>query len=186
MKFIVDTKYLRDYKIQFNSLLILLSIYFNKPIRVNSLPSDLKDLYTINPVNNSIVITQEGIDLVDEIFLKSEFTNTKENMSLEELAEELREIFPKGKKPGTAYMWRDSTVLITKRLKAFIKKYGEIDHAKVIAATKKYVASFNGNYTYMQLLKYFIFKDEESQLLSYMSNEDEGELSYGNEWDELR
>ena len=28
------------------------------------------------------------------------------------------------------------------------------------SATKKYVESFNGNYTYMRVLKYFIWKDE--------------------------
>jgi hypothetical protein len=183
MKFIIDTKYLRDYKIQFDSLLILLSIYFNKPIRVNPLPSDLKDLYTINFATNSPVITQQGKDLVDEIFMKSEFANIKENMSLEELAEGLREIFPKGKKPGTAYMWRDSTAYIVKRLQAFEKKYGKFKYEDVIKATQKYVDSFNGNYGYMQLLKYFIFKDDTSQLLSYLSNLDDEDNNYEDGWE---
>lgn len=186
MKFFVDTKYIKEYNIEFDSMLILLSIYFNKPLRVIEYPEDIKGYYGINPDLNKPYLTQKGVNLIEDLFIKSEFTDKKENRSIEELANSLREIFPKGKKPGTAYMWRDSTMLITKRLQAFIKKYGEIDHNKVIMATKKYVASFNGNYTYMQLLKYFIFKDDESQLLSYISNDDEEEITYGNEWDELR
>ena len=39
-------------------------------------------------------------------------------------------------------------------------KYGEYTDEQVIEATKAYVASFNGNYTYMQLLKYFIWKNK--------------------------
>ena len=77
-------------------------------------------------------------------------------------------------------MWRDSVPLITKRLKAFIKKYGDnYTDKEIIEATKKYVESFNGDYRYMQLLKYFILKrvntqdgeiEDTSQLLSYLSN----------------
>lgn len=184
MKFFVDTKYLKEYDIGFDSLLILLSVYFNKPLRVIEYPEDLQGYCNIHPDLKKPYLTQRGVNLVEDIFLKSEFVDKNGNLSLEELANELREIYPKGKKPGTAYMWRDSTALIVKRLKAFIKKYGEYKHEDILMATKKYVTSFNGNYTYMQLLKYFIFKDEESQLLSYISNPEEEEVI--NEWDELR
>ena len=49
----------------------------------------------------------------------------------------------------------------------------------VIKATKEYVNSFNGNYRYMQLLKYFILKsvkdaddnvDIKSELMSLIEN----------------
>lgn len=184
MKFYIDTKYLKEYDIGFDSLLILLSMYFNKPLKVIEFPEDIDGYCLRNDNLGKYYLTQSGVNLVEDIFLKSEFVDKNENLSLEELANELREIYPKGKKPGTAYMWRDSTALIVKRLKAFIKKYGNYKHEDILMATKKYVASFNGNYTYMQLLKYFIFKDDESQLLSYISNPEEEEVL--NEWDELR
>ncbi|MCF0131132.1 MAG: hypothetical protein HUJ71_05365, partial [Pseudobutyrivibrio sp.] len=83
---------------------------------------------------------------------------------------------PDGKKPGTNYLWRDSKAVITKRLKTLVKRYGvEFTNEEAIEATKKYIASFNGNYQYMQLLKYFIYRlipDESSQLLSYIENAD--------------
>jgi hypothetical protein len=105
------------------------------------------------------------------------------------LAAQLREIFPKGRKEGTSYMWRDSNSIIAKKLKALVSKYGEcFTDEQAINATRKYVESFNGNYRYMQLLKYFISKkvvndgevEETSQLLSYIENE--GQSDYNNEW----
>ena len=114
------------------------------------------------------------------------------------LADKLREIFPAGKKPGYAYTWRDSTSCIADRLKKFFLKYGEYTDEKVIKATKEYVASFNGNYQYMQLLKYFIWKNKvtgeevvrgrivgeverQSQLAAWI--EDSEDKSASNDWD---
>lgn len=76
------------------------------------------------------------------------------------LANKMREIFPAGKKPGYAYTWRDSESCIVDRLKKFFLKYGDYPDEDIIDATKRYVASFNGNYQYMQLLKYFIWKNK--------------------------
>ena len=43
----------------------------------------------------------------------------------------------------------------------FFKKYGnKYTNEQIINATKKYVISFNGDYQYMQLLKYFILKTD--------------------------
>lgn len=184
MKFYIDTKYLKEYDIGFDSLLILLSIYFNKPLKVIKFPEDIEGYCLRNEDLNKYYLSQRGVNLVEDIFLKSEFTDKSVNISIEELAEKLREIYPKGKKPGTAYMWRDSTALIVKRLKAFFKKYGKFDDEAIIDVTKKYVESFNGNYTYMQLLKYFIFKDEESQLLSYLSNPEDIDND-NNDWQSI-
>ena len=40
------------------------------------------------------------------------------------------------------------------------KSYVASTKTSLIEATKKYIQSFNGNYTYLKLLKYFIWKDE--------------------------
>ena len=69
-------------------------------------------------------------------------------------------------------------------LKAFVKKFGDkYRDEDIIEATKRYINSFNGDYRFMQLLKYFILKrvivegeiEETSQLLSYLSNSNEDE-----------
>ena len=71
-----------------------------------------------------------------------------------------QELFPKGKKPGTTQYWTEGTSLIVKRLKVFFKKYGEYTDEQILSAAERYIKSFNGNYSYMRVLKYFILKDE--------------------------
>lgn len=134
-----------------------------------------KDLF--NP--NAVVLSSNSRKLLEEIILDSDKTVAKNNKRLENLAEKLRELYPEGKKQGTQYYWRDSNSVIVKKLKALVKKYGDcFTDEQAINATRKYVESFNGNYQFMQLLKYFISKnivkggevEETSQLLSYIEN----------------
>lgn len=134
-----------------------------------------RDLF--NP--NAVVLSSNSRKLLEEIILDSDKTVAKNNKRLENLAERLRELYPEGKKQGTQYYWRDSNSVIVKKLKALVKKYGDcFTDEQAINATKKYVESFNGNYQFMQLLKYFISKnvvkggevEETSQLLSYIEN----------------
>ena len=99
---------------------------------------------------------------------------------LELLATRLKEVFPKGKKDGTNLYWTDGVALIVRRLKLFFKKYGNsYTHDQIIDAATRYVKGFNGQYRYMQLLKYFIFKEKigaanevegESQLMNFVEN----------------
>ena len=55
--------------------------------------------------------------------------------------------------------------------------------SQIINATKKYIESFNGDYKYAQLLKYFISKkvdgEKGSRLFAYIENADQEDL--GNE-----
>lgn len=94
---------------------------------------------------------------------------------LTRIAKEMQEAFPEGRRDNK-YYWRDSTKVIAQRLAKFISKYGDYEDDKFTKAAKDYVSSFNGNYEFMQLLKYFIYKkdssgEENSQLSSYLDNE---------------
>lgn len=111
----------------------------------------------------------------------------------ERLSPILREIYPKGKKPGTTYYWQDSKVNIAKKLLVFFKKYGSgYTDDEIIQATRNYVSAFNGDYTYMHLLKYFISKrdivtgEEKSELASYIDNQSAGEVQNDNWLTELK
>lgn len=184
MKFTVDTEVLSKEDLKINDFLYLTSLYFNTPIitkeSYNSMSS--KGYTYCIQINNDgdpskIILTQEGVNLVESVLHDSSKTVSEEE-SIDDLVTKLREIYPKGKKEGTVYMWRDSQAVITKRLKSFFLKFGRFSNEDIINATKKYVESFNGNYTYMHLLKYFIIKkvvvggemEETSQLLSYIEN----------------
>ena len=124
-------------------------------------------------------LTNKGTEVIDSVIVDSD-KKQEPNDRLVQLATRRKEIFPKGKKDGTNYYWADGVALIVRRLKLFFKKYGNTyTDEQIIQATSKYVEGFNGNYTYMRLLKYFIFKEKvgaagevegDSELISYIEN----------------
>lgn len=138
-----------------------------------------KDLFS----NGRIVVSDKVKDLVSTISIDSDKNVIDKDSEFTELATELREIYPAGRKDGTTYMWRGTTAEVAKKLKTLVVKYGfTINKEDVIKATKEYVSSFNGNYKYMQLLKYFILKsvrdadgnvDIKSELMSLIENSDQ-------------
>lgn len=138
-----------------------------------------KDLFS----SGKLVISDKVKDLVSTISIESDKNVIDKDSEFIELATELREIYPAGRKDGTTYMWRGTTAEVAKKLKTLVVKYGyTINREDVLKATKEYVNSFNGNYRYMQLLKYFILKsvkdadgnvDIKSELMSLIENSDQ-------------
>ena len=138
-----------------------------------------KDLFS----SEKLVISDKVKDLVSTISIESDKNVIDKDSEFTELATELREIYPAGRKDGTTYMWRGTTAEVAKKLKTLVVKYGyTINREDVLKATKEYVNSFNGNYRYMQLLKYFILKsvkdadgnvDIKSELMSLIENSDQ-------------
>ena len=124
-------------------------------------------------------LTNKGTEVLDSVIMDSDKEQEPQDRLIQ-LATKLKEIFPKGKKEGTNYYWTEGVVLIVRRLKLFFKKYGnKFTDEQIIQAAEKYVQGFNGNYQYMRLLKYFIFKEKvgansevegDSELISYIEN----------------
>lgn len=180
MKLVIDSEVCESKGLTLEEFIVL---YLNsKNVDINKTINSIiekkvagKDLFS----PNAVVLSSNSRKLLEEIILDSDKTVAKNNKRLENLAEKLRELYPEGKKQGTQYYWRDSNSVIVKKLKALVKKYGDcFTDEQAINATRKYVESFNGNYQFMQLLKYFISKnvvkggevEETSQLLSYIEN----------------
>lgn len=143
-------------------------------------------------LNKKYTITNRGINLFSDIVLNSDKNITESSNSISELASKLREIYPIGKMPGTTYYYKGNLQDIEKKLKSFKKRYGNYTDEDIIKATENYIKSFNGNYTYLKLLKYFIWKDEKrdgetiatSVLADWIENEgQEEELT--NNWTTL-
>ena len=138
-----------------------------------------KDLFS----SGKLVISDKVKNLISTISIDSDKNVIDKDSEFTELATELREIYPAGRKDGTTYMWRGTTAEVAKKLKTLVVKYGyTINREDVLKATKEYVNSFNGNYRYMQLLKYFILKsvkdadgnvDIKSELMSLIENSDQ-------------
>lgn len=135
----------------------------------------------------SYYITQEGVELLEKVIFQPK--NKKQNSDLHALADKMREVYPKGKMPGTSYYYKGTTPDIYKRLCIFFQKYGDnYKPEQIIAATKKYVDNLNGDYTYLKLLKYFIMKNENknneiiqtSLLAETLENEDDDNENLNN------
>ena len=124
-------------------------------------------------------LTNKGTEVLDSVIMDSDKEQEPQDRLIQ-LATRLKDIFPKGKKDGTNYYWADGVALIVRRLKLFFKKYGnKFTDEQIIQAAEKYVQGFNGNYQYMRLLKYFIFKEKvgangevegDSELINYIEN----------------
>lgn len=135
-------------------------------------------------------LTNKGAEVLDSVIMDSDEKQESQDRLIQ-LAAKLKEIFPKGKKDGTNYYWADGVALIVRRLKLFFKKYGnKFTDEQIIQAAEKYVQGFNGNYQYMRLLKYFIFKEKvgangevegDSELISYIENAGQEE-NLRNDW----
>ena len=174
--------------------LLLLSIHNNADldvaqkelIRKGYITADRNDLFQ----QVGWRLTNKGTEVIDSVIVDSD-KKSKPDERLAQLATRLKEVFPKGKKDGTNYYWADGVALIVRRLKLFFRKYGDTyTDEQIVKAAEKYVQGFNGNYTYMRLLKYFIFKEKvgaagevegDSELISYIENAGQEE-NLRNDW----
>ena len=185
MKYIIDTEILEREDIGLDEVLYLLSVYKKKPINFNTIQKvkvENKILKFENP-KDPVKITPKGQTLIESILAKSKIHVSSNNLErYRVLADKMREAYPKGLKPGTNYQWRDSTAIIADRLMKLVAKHNiEFTDEEAVEANKRYIASFNGNYKYMQILKYFISKqkpvdgapaEQNSQFLSFLQNEE--------------
>lgn len=119
-----------------------------------------KQMIVEDGIFNQLLVTQRWDDVVSNILLDSD-SGRQSDDRLEALAMALMEVFPKQKKVGTSHYFRGNKKDVILRLKKFFKLYGnKFTDEQILEAAKKYVESFNGNYQYMRVLKYFLWKDE--------------------------
>lgn len=117
-----------------------------------------KEMAVFDDSTSLITPTPHWLDEAEEALLESDKDIPKADR-VENLVSEMRELFPKGMKHGSA-AWRGNVRELSLRMKKFFKLYGEYSNDDILDATKRYVESFNGSYTFMRILKYFILKSE--------------------------
>ena len=191
MKICIDTDKIEETGLNIAETMYLVSLYFKQKIELSTFKSLCnKGLIQYDFISRgyaeNVKINQYGINTVEALVLNSEIqqlvpveNTTKDRFEV--LADKLRDLYPSGRKPGTAYQWRDSTKVIALRLKTLVRKFdADFTDEQAINATRKYVNSFNGNYKRMRLLKYFVLKSEKdaddniniiSELMSLIENE---------------
>lgn len=192
MKLNISEKACKENKVTFAELLILMAASEEE-----DLIGTIKNLNLRSLLGNSLkdgkthyFLMYDGAETIKNVIADSLSKQEVGDRDFEALARALKELFPKGKKDGTSQYWAEGVALIVKRLKLFFKKYGkDFTNEQIIEATKSYVESFNGNYSFMRTLKYFIFKEainaageveSTSDLLSYIENK--GQANLNNDW----
>ena len=158
MKYSIDENIALRHHLSLEELLMLMLLKRGCNLQVLIEEMLKRELIVPNMFGN-YNITQHWDDQMQKVLLESDKDVPKDN-DLNYLVGQLRALFPKGIKSGSA-AWRGNVREITLRLQKFFKIYdSRYSDEAIIEATKKYVESFNGNYTYMRILKYFILKDE--------------------------
>lgn len=167
MKYTIDEEVCRKHKITLTEMLCLLlakSSAGNIHSTIDSLVDrqmlfckESDSLYD----NPSILPTTQWDDIMQSVLLESDSTIPSDDRIVN-LVNRMRELFPKGMKVGNS-AWRGNVRELKLRMQKFFKLYGNYKDEDILAATRKYVESFNGDYTYMRILKYFILKSELKQ-----------------------
>lgn len=196
MRFTIDTERIKDSDMSISEFFYLLACYFECPIVKDTYKNlHLKDyIYCVGLDDEKqydrFCITPKGVEAVNGVFADTEIADKKVISKFDILAEKLINLYPSGRKEGTHYLWRDSKLSISRRLKTLYTKYGvNFTEDQAVEATKNYIKSFNGNYKTMRLLKYFIYKIEvkdgkeefTSELAAMIENKDNLE-SYREDW----
>ena len=116
--------------------------------------------------NGDYYLTQRWNDVMNEIIADS--TQEQDEERLKNLAIQMRDLYPAGRiidrKTGqpTSYYFKCNVSEIMKKLKTFFIRFGNFSDEDILDATKRYVASFRGNYQQkgFRIIKYFIWKDD--------------------------
>ena len=167
MKYIIDEKVCKKHNLTITEVLCLLFlkscdgnysdvvsklIKEEKLVEPNILDSDNADC---------LYLTPHWDDEISSVVLESD-NSVPDKDRIENLVNKMRELFPKGMKIGNS-AWRGNVRELKLRMQKFFKLYGDYSDEAILKATKAYVDSFNGNYIYMRILKYFILKSEIKQ-----------------------
>ena len=161
MKIIIDEKVCIKHKMTPEEVLFALAFRISKGDTL----SNMLAREILVDVGGQMQVTQHWSDILDEIISDSSGKVEKSDEELLALAQKMRELYPQGKMKDrygrmTPYYYRCNNGEVVKKLKKFFTIFGSVSDEDILDATKRYVASFQGNYTGMRLIKYFIIKDD--------------------------
>lgn len=128
-----------------------------------------EERYILIDQKGQINIGGKGHNAIIESMRLSSIVKT-DYEEIEALAKAMADLFPKGKKPGTNKYWKGNSALVVKKLINFLKRYGIFPSETILKATSAYINSFGQDTSLMRILPYFIEKDGESDLLTFIEN----------------
>ena len=176
----IDKSILREYGVSVTSYLFMMILMYYPGTKININLTQILEYGFIMENDVGYCLTDMGLDFIKEVETMS-VTKKISNKDIELLAEQMRLMFPEGKKQGTTKYWRDNKANVINKLKTFFKKYGHYDSELILKATQKYIDSFGDSKQLMRILPYFIEKSEVSELMTIIENIDEVKSDSQNE-----
>ena len=176
----IDKSVLKQYSIRLTEYFFMMILMYYPNTRISIDLSNLLENGFIIENDVGCSLTDIGLDFIKEVETMS-VTKNISNKDIELLAEQMRLMFPEGKKQGTTKYWRDNKSNVEAKLKTFFKKYGHYDSELILKATQKYIDSFGDSKQLMRILPYFIEKSEVSELMTIIENIDEVKSDSQNE-----
>jgi hypothetical protein len=198
MKITIDEKKCLKHKLTLTECLLALAVRTCQ--NADEILANMLNREILVKKDGKYLITQHWSDVVDEIISDSSGSIDKSDEEFLELAKQMRDLYPRGKMKNrfgqlTPYYYRCNNSEVIKKLKKFFFLFGNYSDEDILDATKRYVASFRGNYTNMRLIKYFILKDDVkpgedgnhveqiSDLATFLENkESEEEVGTNEDW----
>jgi len=135
--------------------------------------------YVIDSPDGNYRLSEYFDDRLTHILLNSD-KEVPSDERCENLVIQLRALYPKGNS-SSGYPWRGNLRDLTKRMKKFFKLYGNYSDEEIVDATQRYISHFNGDYTFMRILKYFIIKSENGEELSDLATWLENDTEVNND-----
>jgi len=168
----IDKSVLKQYNIRLTEyfFMMILMYYPNTTISIDL--SNLLENGFIIDNDIGYCLTDIGLSFISEVETMS-ITKNISNKEISDLAEQMRLLFPEGKKSGTSKYWRDNKSNVEAKLKTFFKKYGHYDSELILKATQKYIDSFGDSKQLMRTIIYMIEKENSSDLMTVIENIDE-------------
>ena len=176
----IDKSILREYGVSVTSYLFMMILMYYPGTKININLTQILEYGFIMENDVGYFLTEDGLSFINEVECIS-VDKKVSNKDIELLAEQMRLMFPEGKKQGTTKYWRDNKSNVENKLKTFFKKYGHYDSELILKATQKYVESFGDSKQLMRTVIYFISKDDSSDLLTIMENIDDVKSDANNE-----
>ena len=183
MKYVIDESVCKEHNLTLPEVLCLLAC--KSCDNIYQLLEDMKDRELLSKQQNPPYPTLHWDEELCSVLLESDKTVPIKDRCTN-LVQQMREMFPKGIKSGSA-AWRGNVREVTLRLQKFFKLYGsDWTDEEILNATQRYIDHFNGDYRFMRILKYFILKSEKktdeegvtriediSELATWLENEDQ-------------
>jgi len=167
MKINIDLTKLQKRKLNVNQYLLLLKIYYQtKTVDIPFVETRGDYLYLRD--NGFLMINGSAVRLKDQAVNLIEDNGERD---YEDLANQIRELFPKGAKAGK-WPWRSTTKDLAMRLRKLDKSFdlGDYTDDQILMTTENYINRFNTRDmdSGMQICKYFIEKDGSSSLMDLL------------------